>query len=381
MAPCKKQQPPAKQTEPTSVMKMKSVANKGNLEPKKKIKKKTKVASETEEASPEPIAAEEELETPSVTLTTKDLGEFLEIEFEEGEYRKPTDFNWDNAWQLVSGTSELYKSPSPISKLMNAEMRLLHMVVGNILDCREGSLTVVTQEDLWIMHLALSGAKFNTAMYLICRFRQIAKNKKYPPAYGNVVTEFFKESEFWNERFEQNSRRVNLVPINSTSLTRMQYEQEGPTTWKKKDYEAETSTTRENSESLDSKIQKYIREMVYGPLRFLQEKMLQSLTEQVESLTEEVACLQRKVSGNRDAATGAENGKENEAEEDRNEEASENPVPSLAMMVYKAPTEEKIAAAIPKRPRTPLPEAPKLNTQLPAFTQEPKSPNLKLAKK
>ncbi|OMO98684.1 hypothetical protein COLO4_13776 [Corchorus olitorius] len=347
MAPCKKQQPPAKQTEPTPIMKMKSVANKGNLEPKKKIKKKVKIAAKTKgnkgeekyvkttrrrgvyrprrqkqpakqrKPPPEPIAAEEELEAPS-----------------EGEYRKPTEFNWDAAWQLVSGTSEPYKSPSPVSKLMNAEMRLLHI------------------------------------------FRQIAKNKRYPPAYGNVVTEIFKESEFWNERFEQNNRRENLVPINSTSLTRMHYEQGPNNNWKKKDSDAETSTTRENSESIDSKIQKCIREMVYGPLRFLQENV-QSLTEKVESLTEEVACLQRKVSGNRDAATGAENGKENEAEEDRNEGASKNPVPSLAMVIYK----ENAATSLRSLTKNSTSRGTKIKHTAPRFYTRAKKPKPQTSKK
>ncbi|OMO88456.1 hypothetical protein COLO4_20248 [Corchorus olitorius] len=130
-------------------------------------------------------------------------------------------------------------------------MRLLHKFVGNILDCRDRSLSTFSQKDLWIMQLALAGAKFNTSMYLISRFKQIARSEKFHPAYVNVLTDFFKSKQILNERYEQTSRRVEMVPIDSTSLKRMHYEQEN-TDWRKKDSGEGTnaSAARESDETL-----------------------------------------------------------------------------------------------------------------------------------
>ncbi|OMO68233.1 interferon-induced GTP-binding protein Mx-like protein [Corchorus capsularis] len=285
MAPINEKKATAKQTEPRPV-------TKNEKERRRELYREKRAALRIEEAK---YMAEED---PEIEGT-------VEEEMPETQADKETATEKDTA--------------NSVAYLRDAEIRFLHMVVGNIIDCRNSSVSSVTHKDIWIMHLAMTGQKFNTAKYIIAKMKLIAKNAdstKHPPAYGNIIIALFEEKGLWNGRYKDSCKFVKVVPLDTTSLKRMHYAPGGPT-WKKKN----GKEARENDADMW--------------INMLEETM-QTLTKRLEVVEEEVIVLKKIVKGKE--AENNENGEEAAGETEHADGHVEVAGKDRALVVYTPPT-------------------------------------------
>ncbi|OMO87201.1 hypothetical protein COLO4_20746 [Corchorus olitorius] len=332
--------------------KQKSMANKGNLEPKKKIEKKIVNTKEKKIAigkeKPKYIANPRQLHVQNIIFEyqkerrreryqekkatlrieeVKPMVEEIEAEIEETVEKEGQAPLVNRETEPSGNQAQIYRNDD--HKTAAEKFDCSKITWGRYIDwdtftgydfAGQLSVSSVTHEDIWIMYLAMTGQKFNTAKYIIAKMKLIAKNaeSKHPPAYGNIITALFEEKGLWNGRCKDSCKLVKVVPLDTTSLKRMHYAPNGPT-WKKKNGEE----ARENDTDMRIK---------------MLEDTVQTLTKRLEVVEGEVIDLKKQVKGkeaeNNEHGEQAAAGTEHVAQDEHAEVAGKG----LAMVVYTSPT-------------------------------------------
>ncbi|OMP06444.1 hypothetical protein COLO4_08123 [Corchorus olitorius] len=94
-----------------------------------------------------------------VIVTTSMLGLLMKIEGIEGYSEPPKSFDYNDAWESISGKKEKFSDSQAKRKLLNVQAKLLHHFIGNILWYKQGSLEYINQKDIWLLYCVWTGTK------------------------------------------------------------------------------------------------------------------------------------------------------------------------------------------------------------------------------
>ena len=92
--------------------------------------------------------------------------------------KAPIIFHFNKVWREYTVVRGLNKAASSLKSLT---LRFLHHFIASTIECRNGSFTKVTKEDLWLLDMAARGQKINLARYIMDKMISTMKQKLQVP--------------------------------------------------------------------------------------------------------------------------------------------------------------------------------------------------------
>ena len=108
-------------------------------------------------------------------ITESDLGKLLGCEFYDGLSKVPNPYPVENIWDTLARKPGCKKIASNLKSL---PLRFLHHFIASTIQCRTGSFTKVTTEDVWLLQIATTGTKINLVGFIIKKMLKILKEKE-----------------------------------------------------------------------------------------------------------------------------------------------------------------------------------------------------------
>ncbi|WRX10466.1 Reverse transcriptase [Theobroma cacao] len=161
------------------------------------------------------------------TVTAADLGELLKIECNEGELEFPEKYDPSSLLEMITGKKEKYSSKSNVGLIISPQIRILHYFVAANLHGRNGSLSYISLQDLWLMEHAFSGVALNLGKFMIERMRGACRLEKINLPYEDIVTSLVQNKGIWSFRYEADKVKIRDQAIYLGSLPKMGYKLNG----------------------------------------------------------------------------------------------------------------------------------------------------------
>ena len=93
-------------------------------------------------------------------ITESDLGKLLGCEFYGELFEAPRHYQIDNVWDILAREPGCKKVASNLKSL---PLRFLHYFIISSIQCRTGSFSKLTINDIWLLEMASTGTKINLA--------------------------------------------------------------------------------------------------------------------------------------------------------------------------------------------------------------------------
>ncbi|OMO80364.1 Resistance protein MG13 [Corchorus olitorius] len=123
-----------------------------------------------------------------VIVTANMIGLLLKIEGTEGDNEPSKSFDYNDAWETISGKKEKFPDSQAKRKLLNVQAKLLHHFIGNSLWYKQGSLEYINQKDIWLLHCVWTGIKVNLAQIIINEIKKTTSKSSMHCGFGPLVT-------------------------------------------------------------------------------------------------------------------------------------------------------------------------------------------------
>ncbi|WRX30248.1 Reverse transcriptase [Theobroma cacao] len=107
------------------------------------------------------------------------------------------------------------------------QIRILHYFVTTNIQGRNGSLSYISLQDIWLMEHAFNGVALNIGKFMIEKMRGACKLDKVNLPYGNVITSLVKKKGVWAKRYEMDMVKTRDQAIYYGSLIKMGYKLDG----------------------------------------------------------------------------------------------------------------------------------------------------------
>ncbi|EOY19188.1 Uncharacterized protein TCM_044066 [Theobroma cacao] len=156
-----------------------------------------------------------------------DLGSFLKIECEKGEFEFPKNYDPSSVWEIITGKKEKYSSKSNVGLITSPQIRILHYFIAANIHGKSGNFSYISLQDLCLMEHAFSGTPLNLGRFMIERTTRVCRGDKINLPYGNVITYLVQKKGIWRSRYQMDSVKSRDQAFYLGSLPKMGYKLDG----------------------------------------------------------------------------------------------------------------------------------------------------------
>ena len=111
-------------------------------------------------------------------LSETDLGKLLGCEHYFGPHEAFDHYLSDNVWDTLARQAWSKKIASNLKSLPH---KFLHHFIASTVQCRTGSFSKVTTDDIWLLEMAFKGIKINLARFIMNKMILVLKERKKKP--------------------------------------------------------------------------------------------------------------------------------------------------------------------------------------------------------